>query len=72
MLSAPIRGVMWLARQLEAMAAQELMAEEEAALRELQALHRALEAGRLDEAAFDRAEARLLCRIEAIHTALNP
>lgn len=60
---APVRGVVWVAEQVDAAARQEYY--DPAAIRaELARLAEALDAGEIDEAEFDRAEDELLDRLD--------
>lgn len=60
---APIRGVVWVADQLAAVAEQELY-NPDAIYAELRELSAELEAGRISEEEFDRAEDLLLQRLQ--------
>jgi len=60
---APIRGVVWVADQLTAVAEQELY-NPDAIYAELRELSADLEAGRISEEEFDRAEDLLLQRLQ--------
>jgi predicted nucleic acid-binding protein len=60
---APVRGVVWVADQLAAVAEQELY-NPDAIYAELRELSADLEAGRISEEEFDRAEDLLLQRLQ--------
>ena len=60
---APIRGVVWVADQLTAVAEQQLY-NPDAIYAELRELSADLEAGRISEEEFDRAEDLLLQRLQ--------
>ena len=62
---APVQGVVWLAEQLERVAADELYGHE-AIQRELVELQLAYEDGSLDEAEFEEAVGALLSRMQAV------
>ncbi len=63
-VALPISGSLWLARQVAEAADRER--NDPARLRaELERLERELEAGTLDEAAFEAAEAELIDRLQA-------
>jgi hypothetical protein len=65
---APVRGVVWIAEQV-ALEAERGLDEETNVRRELTALEARLEAGDIDEAAFEAAEDALLDRLEAAREA---
>ena len=60
---APVRGVVWVADQLAAVAEQQLY-NPDAIYAELRELSADLEAGRISEEEFDRAEDLLLQRLQ--------
>jgi len=60
---APVRGVVWVADQLAAVAEQEFY-NPDAIYAELRELSADLEAGRISEEEFDRAEDLLLQRLQ--------
>lgn len=63
---APIKGFMWLVRELHGAAEREFADERERTMRALQSLHMKLEAGQIDEAEFDVEETRLLDRLDEL------
>ncbi|MEL6797123.1 MAG: gas vesicle protein GvpG [Planctomycetota bacterium] len=63
---APLKGFMWLVRELHGAAEREFADERERVMRQLQSLHMKLEAGQIDEAAFDDEEALLLDRLDEL------
>ncbi len=66
LLTAPIRGLWFLLREVARAAKEERAADERAVMTELTALHRSLEAGQITEAAFDAREAVLLARLDRL------
>lgn len=70
-LLSPVKGFMWLVRELHNAAEQQQASDREALMRELQSLHMRLEAGDLDEAEFEQREAELLDAIDAIDGTLE-
>jgi hypothetical protein len=68
---APIKGFMWLVHELHSAAEREFADERERTMRALQSLHMRLEAGQIDEDAFDDEEARLLDRLDELDGMLD-
>jgi hypothetical protein len=66
LLLAPVRGLMFVLREVARQAEEEQANEERALMAELAALHRALEAGEVTEAQFDRREGELLTRLDRL------
>jgi urocanate hydratase len=66
LLLAPVQGLLWFARKIDEAVSQELEKEEEAIKARLKELYLQLEAGQLDEQAFEAQEAVLLDRLDAI------
>jgi hypothetical protein len=62
-VAGPLDGAMWVARQIHDAAERELH-DPAAIRRSLRALEEELEAGRIDEEAFEEAEAILLARLQ--------
>lgn len=67
---APVRGVVWVADRLAAVAEEQLY-DPDAIYAELRELSADLEAGRITEEAFDRAEDVLLQRLQDAATYRN-
>lgn len=63
---APLRGLVWIARELHSAADRERRAEEDALMQSLYALHLRLERGEIDEPQFAAEEAVLLERIDLL------
>lgn len=63
---SPIRGFLWLARELEQAAERARGDERERLTRELRSLYMQFESGRIDEATFDRSEGALLDALDAL------
>ncbi len=66
LLMAPVRGLMFVLREVAQAALEERDGEERAVMAELSALHRALETGAVTEAEFDAREADLLTRLDGL------
>jgi hypothetical protein len=71
LLLSPMKGFMWLVRELHGAAEREFADERERTLRALQSLHMRLEAGQIDEDEFDEEEARLLDRLDELDGVLG-
>lgn len=67
LLLSPVKGFMWLVRELHNAAEQEVADERDRIVRQLQSLHMRLEAGQIDENEFDETEAALLDRLDALN-----
>ncbi len=63
---APLKGFLWLARELHGAVEREFADERDRTMRQLQSLHMRFDAGQIDEAAFDEQEARLLDRLDEL------
>lgn len=63
---APFKGVMWLAREIQAAAERAREDELTDITRQLQDLYRQLEAGEIDDDTFDDAEESLLARMDEL------
>lgn len=63
---APIKGLQWIAREIDKAAQAELEQESEDLTRELTRLYMLLETGRLSEEEFEVREAELLERMDAL------
>ncbi len=71
-LLAPFKGFVAVCRHVEEAARQDLENQKSEIIVALAELHQQLESGRIDEAEFDRQEAKLLERLENIENTLNP
>jgi hypothetical protein len=69
--AAPIRGPLWVLRQVVAEAEREFY-DPSVIQRELAALAERLDAGEIDEAEFDRGEDELLARLRRARTRTDP
>ncbi len=65
-LLSPMKGFMWLVRELHNAAEKEVASERDRVMRSLQSLHMQLEAGQIDEDEFDEQEAALLDRLDEL------
>lgn len=66
LLLLPAKTAFWAARKVYDAARQQLAETERSTVAELEALHRELEAGRIDEATFDARETELLDRLDVL------
>jgi len=66
LLTAPVRGLLFILREVAKAAAEEQATEERNLRGELASLYRALETGQITEAAFDAREAPLLARLDRL------
>jgi cytochrome c-type biogenesis protein CcmH/NrfG len=64
-VALPVRGLNWVFREVQEAVDRELN-DPDIIRRELLELQRRLDAGLIDEAAYDQAEAELLARLDAI------
>jgi cytochrome c-type biogenesis protein CcmH/NrfG len=64
-VALPVRGLNWVFREVQETVDRELN-DPDIIRRELLELQRRLDAGLIDEAAYDQAEAELLARLDAI------
>jgi hypothetical protein len=65
-LTSPVRGILWIFREVANAAEQELAGQEESITEELRTLYMQLETGRITEQEFDASEKLLLDRLDAI------
>jgi Gas vesicle protein G len=65
-LMFPVNGVLWIFNEIYNAAEQELRSESDAITAQLQQLYAMLETGKITEIEFDRREAELLDRLDAI------
>lgn len=63
---APFRGLIWIAREIDAAAKRAREDEAAAITRQLSELYAELDAGRITEEAFDEAEEALLDRLDEL------
>lgn len=68
---SPFKGLMWLAREIDAAARRAREDEAAAITRRLSELYTELEAGRISEDDFDDEEERLLDRLDALQGELD-
>lgn len=68
-LFSPVRGLMWVAREIHKTAMEESQNESESITQQLRSLYMQLETGRLSEPEFDEQEKFLLDRLDAIQGA---
>jgi hypothetical protein len=66
LMLSPARLVLWVARQINDAAREELSGERQRLTAELSQLHAMLESGRLSEGEFDRLEKIVLDRLDAL------
>jgi hypothetical protein len=66
LLMAPVRGLLFVLRELAKAADEEQAGDKRAVMAELAALHRSLDSGQLTEDAFDVQEANLLERLDRL------
>jgi hypothetical protein len=67
-LFSPARGILWIFREINKIAQEELAGEAESITEQLRMLYMQLETGRITEAEFETGEKRLLDRLEAIES----
>jgi Gas vesicle protein G len=67
---APARFVLWIVRQVQEAAKEEMSGEKQRLTAELSQLHAMLESGRLSEAEFDERERTVLDQLDAIEEQL--
>jgi len=68
LLTAPLRGLVFVLKKIDEAVQEEVEAEERAIMADLSSLHRALDSGAITEAAFDAREQELLCRLDQLHS----
>lgn len=68
----PVRGLLWIFREIYNATEQERVNESEAITQELSELYMMLETGRISEAEFDAKEAELLDRLDALEGPVEP
>jgi hypothetical protein len=66
LLMSPVRGLMFVLREVAKSAEAEEAAVERTVMAELSALHRSLDNGEITEEAFDAQESRLLAQLDHI------
>ena len=67
----PVRGILWIFREIRDMAEKELAGEEESITEQLRLLYMQLETNRITEPEFDVAEKRLLDQLDALRSRLE-
>jgi len=72
LLLSPIKGVVWVGRQIHDAAQQELAGESEAITAALSELYMKLETGQITEAEFDAQEKALLDRLDRLQAEKAP
>jgi hypothetical protein len=65
-LLSPLRGILWIAREVDKAAQEELANESETIKADLSELYLMLETGRITEEEFDAREKKLLDRLDEI------
>ena len=70
-LGFPVRGILWIFREIRDMAEKELAGEEESITEQLRLLYMQLETNRITEPEFDDAEKRLLDQLDALRSRLE-
>ena len=65
-LLAPVRGILWIFREMYNSVQQEIKGEAESITNELSELYMMLETGKITESEFDAREKELLDRLDAI------
>lgn len=65
-LLAPLRGILWVAREVDKAAQEELANEADTIKADLSELYLMLEKGRITEEEFDAREKKLLDRLDAV------
>jgi hypothetical protein len=72
LLMSPLKGVLWVFREIHDAAQQELAGEGEAITAALSELYMKLETGQITEAEFDAQEKMLLDRLDRLQAAEEP
>jgi hypothetical protein len=70
-LLAPLSALLWVFKEIRAAGEEELASEPDRIMAALRTLHMQLEAGLIDEEAFDVREGELLDRLDAVNDALG-
>lgn len=68
LLASPLRGLMFVLKQIDEAVQKESEAEKRSLMAELSALHSALDSGTITETEFDARERTLLDRLEGLST----
>ena len=71
LLFAPFSGILWVFREINKIAHEELAGESQSITEQLRLLYMQLETGRITEPQFDAEEKLLLDRLDAIDSRLN-
>ena len=67
----PVTGILWIFREIDKIAHEELDGEAQSVTEQLRLLYMQLETGRITEPQFDAEEKLLLDRLDAIDSRLN-
>jgi hypothetical protein len=70
-LLAPVSGILWIFREIDKTAHEELAGESQSITEQLRLLYMQLETGRITEQQFDAEEKLLLDRLDAIESRLE-
>jgi hypothetical protein len=70
-LFSPVNGILWIFREINKIAQEELDGEARSITEQLRLLYMQLETGRITEEQFDAEEKLLLDRLDAIDSRLN-
>ncbi len=66
LLLAPLHGLMWIFREVQEAAEEDRKQQRGRLMQSLSALHRQLECGEIDEAAFAASEQQLLAQLDRL------
>jgi hypothetical protein len=67
-LMSPVRGILWVFREIHNSVLEEARNESESITQQLRSLYMQLETGKLSDLEFDEQEKHLLDRLDAIHS----
>jgi Gas vesicle protein G len=70
-LCSPFNGILWIFREINKVAQEELDGESQSITEQLRLLYMQLETGRIDEQQFDSEETLLLDRLDALNSRLK-
>ena len=71
-LFSPVRGILWIFREIHNTAMEEARNESESITQQLRSLYMQLETGKLSEPEFDEQEKLLLDRLDRVETEEQP
>lgn len=71
-LLSPVRGILWVFREIRDSAMEEARNESESITQELRTLYMQLETGKLSDSEFDEQEKQLLDRLDGIQNEEQP